>query len=89
MQGGMSALNVDLKHQSFSGARLRQARIEHGYTLTKLAAEVDRSPFAFRNWEQERSRPSIDVAWRLAQILDLPLDSFFTPVTEGTGVTMT
>jgi transcriptional regulator with XRE-family HTH domain len=84
-----SVLGVDLQQQRFSGARLKAARLNSGYTLTKLAAEVDRSPFAFRNWEQERSRPSIDVAWRLAQILDLPLDSFFEPVPQNTEASMT
>jgi DNA-binding XRE family transcriptional regulator len=72
---------VDLQRQRFSGTRLRQARVDAGYGLTKLAAEVDRSPFAFRNWEQGRSRPTIDVAFELARLLNLPLEAFFEPMT--------
>jgi DNA-binding XRE family transcriptional regulator len=78
----VTALNLDPQHQCFNGAAFRQARINAGYGLTDLSVACGKSPFTWRSYELGRFRPSIDVAYRAAQILGVPFESFFSPTPE-------
>ena len=73
---------MKLQHGLFGGA-IKKARVEKKLTQEKLAELVGITPTHLKQLESERRRPSIDVLFTLAFILDLSLDSLLTSTHNG------
>lgn len=67
------------------GARLRELRTEHRYSIRRLAALAGVSPSLISEVERGRVEPSISVLKRLASALDTNLVFFFTEGLETQG----
>jgi transcriptional regulator with XRE-family HTH domain len=67
------------------GARLRELRTEHRYSIRRLAALAGVSPSLISEVERGRVEPSISVLKRLASALDTTLVYFFTEAVEAQG----
>jgi transcriptional regulator with XRE-family HTH domain len=72
--------------RTFQGIRLRNLRLQHGYSLEMTARilalrakrRVSRS--AISHWELGRSLPSIGSLLALGETFQVPLDYFFSPI---------
>ena len=64
------------------GNAIRAARMEMGITQEKLAELVDITPAHLKHIEGEHRKPSIDVLFNLAQVLQLSLDNLLFPTNE-------
>ena len=59
--------------------RIRQLRAEHGdITQAQLAARVGVTRQTLNAIEQAKYSPSLEVAFRIAEVLGLPLDHVFS-----------
>lgn len=67
--------------RSFSGRRLRDARIAAGKRPERLALDVDRSVYSINEYETERVTPPLSVALKLAAALGCALDDLLTEET--------
>lgn len=64
------------------GENLRRLRTRHGLTLERLAKASGVSRAMLGQIELGRSSPTINVLWKIAQTLDVPLSVFVSPVRE-------
>lgn len=67
---------TDFAIVSSFGERLRVARKEAGFTVARLARELDVDPRTVAGWQAGRSMPSIERLGEIARLLDRP-PSFF------------
>ena len=65
------------------GGCIRQARIDSRLTHEQLSEMLGVSPTHLRHIESEHRKPSIDMLFKLSQILHLSLDSVFIPAEEN------
>jgi transcriptional regulator with XRE-family HTH domain len=66
----------------FSGTKLTALRVERGHRREYLAVAADRSLNAIIAYEHGLHTPAADVVARLADALDVPMDSFFDVADE-------
>lgn len=64
------------------GSALRAARLDKHYTHEALAELVGITPTHLKHIESEHRKPSIDLLYRLVQVLNLSLDALFFPERE-------
>lgn len=57
--------------------RLKVLRAEHNLTQEQLAVAVGVSRYAINALETERHAPSLDLAYRIASVLSVPVDQVF------------
>ncbi|GAA2389154.1 hypothetical protein GCM10010420_10860 [Streptomyces glaucosporus] len=62
----------------FSPTALRTLRKERGLTRTTLAVRIGVSHDSVKAFERGKIRPSLRTLARLAEVLDVPMDAFFT-----------
>ena len=62
---------------SVFSSRVRIARDYWGFTQIQLAQKADISRVAYAYYEAGRRRPPLDVALRLADVLDCPIEWLF------------
>ena len=69
--------NKDIK--KIIALNIRKFRKEKGYTQEQLALYTDRSFEFIRRIESEKGRRgfSVETLWRIATVLEVPLDKFF------------
>src|SRR5215831_20348579 len=61
------------------GARLRALRLERRVPLTALSRQAGLSPGYLSQVENDLAMPSTTALGRLAEVLEVPLSSFFEP----------
>jgi len=59
------------------GARLRQAREDHGVSLRTLAQDIEVSPSLLSQIENGLARPSVGTLWAIVSALGVSLDRVF------------
>jgi len=64
------------------GSRLRQARTDAGYSIQRLARELDVDPRTVNRWQADKAVPSIVRLGELARVLGKPV-SYFIPDDDG------
>lgn len=64
--------------RSFSGRRLRDARVAAGIRPERLALTVDRSVYSIHEYENGRVVPPLVVAVQLAAALNCSVDDLLT-----------
>lgn len=64
----------------FSGARLREARLEQGLSQARLAEMIGVSLRNVTRWESGATQPRAETLLRIAQVLGKPLPFFFDDV---------
>jgi Predicted transcriptional regulators len=64
------------------GTAIRSARLNQHYTHEMLAELVGITPTHLKHIESEHRKPSIDLLYRLVQVLNLSLDTLFFPDRE-------
>lgn len=69
--------------RSFSGQRLRHARLRAGLKPERLAMLVDRSVYTIHEYEWGRSLPSVPALAALSDVLGCPIDDFFEAVNDA------
>lgn len=67
------------------GKKIRQIRIERGFSQEKLSEEIDISPRHMCTIENGNSLPSLETFVKIAQILDIDINDFFnlTPINNN------
>jgi transcriptional regulator with XRE-family HTH domain len=68
------------------GERIRQARVEAGWTIEALARELNVSTRTVAGWQsgrQQRSRPSYERLARLSELLGKPVSYFLGEDDDG------
>ena len=68
--------------QARLGAKIKQARIEAGMSLRRLAGLASSSHPALAEWERGEGRLSVEVLFRIAQALQKPLSYFLGDLEE-------
>lgn len=64
--------------------RLREERLARGWSQGELADRVDASRQTINAIEADKYDPSLPLAYRLAALLELPVERlFFNPFTPG------
>lgn len=63
---------------SFSGPALRAVRKLRGHTVADLAQLVDRTDWTIWSYEAGRAAPPLQMALRLADALQVPLETLLT-----------
>lgn len=61
------------------GAAIRKARLEKRLTQEKLAELINIIPTHMKQLESERRNPSVQVLYKLVQVLNISLDSLLSP----------
>ena len=64
------------------GGQLRSAREAIGLPVEQAAEGLEMSPALLSNWEDERSEPSVEMLWRIAEFYGRDVDYFLKPVAE-------
>lgn len=59
------------------GKKIRQIRVEKGFSQEKLSEEIDISPRHMCTIENGNSLPSLETFVRIAKILDIDINDFF------------
>jgi putative transcriptional regulator len=67
---------------------VRERRTELGMTQVDLAKRLGVSRQTVISIERQRYDPSLPLAFKLAAILQTPLEALFTPVDEPTSTTL-
>lgn len=78
------ALNDDTDIESI-GARLRNLRTEHGFSIRALAERADISSSVISEVERGKTEPSISTLKRLAAALGTSITYFFTTPSQANG----
>lgn len=65
------------------GARLRIARIEAGFTVSRLASELGVDPRTVAGWQARRSAPSVERLSEIARLLKKPPSYFLDDAEES------
>ena len=76
------------EHQAFNtvvGEGIRRARQEHGWTQAFLADQAKLSPNYIARLERGELGPSLFVANRICEALDIPLEDLVGPPVGGTA----
>ena len=64
--------------------RLREARVERGWSQGELAERVDASRQTINAIEADKYDPSLPLAYRLAALFERPVEEiFFNPFSPG------
>ena len=68
------------------GKKIRQIRIERGFSQEKLSEKIDISPRHMCTIENGNSIPSLETFVKIAEILDIDINDFFnlTPANNDT-----
>lgn len=66
-----------MEQRKFNGARLKNARICNGITLTELAEQADIKKQSISLYENGKNTPDYEKVWALSRILGFPYDYFF------------
>lgn len=69
---------IRTRNLSRFGDEIREAMVESGFTVERLAAILDVSPSTVAKWRDGSRMPRLDIAFRLAALLDVPLDSLWS-----------
>ncbi|MEC1178630.1 XRE family transcriptional regulator [Metasolibacillus meyeri] len=69
-------------NNQFNPARLKEARLLRGYSITDLAAELDISRQAISQFELGDSVPKLETILNLMSVLNFPRSYFFKPKNE-------
>lgn len=64
--------------QNFKGERLKNARLYRAMTLTDLAGRTSVTKQALSQYENETSKPTANNVLSLSEVLDFPLEYFFS-----------
>lgn len=67
------------------GNAIRAARTAKSITQEQLAELVDISPMFIKQLESERRKPSLNILYRLATVLELSVDEIFFPSNPETS----
>lgn len=67
-------MNLD---KEIIGQKIRQIRIERGFSQEKLSEKIDISPRHMRTIENGNSLPSLETFVKISQILDIDINDFF------------
>lgn len=54
---------------------MKAARINAGYKQTEAAEKLGVSPNTYLNWENGKTIPTVDRAYEICKLFDLPIDS--------------
>lgn len=66
-----------MEQRKFNGARLRNARICNGISLTELAEQADIKKQSISLYENGKNTPDYEKVWTMSHILGFPYDYFF------------
>lgn len=69
--------------QTFDRTRLRTARELSTWSQAQLAAEADVTPAAISQFESGAARPKPETAVLLSELLNVPVQFFYTPMTDS------
>lgn len=69
--------------RTFSGAKLRQARFDKGWSQAELARRAGVRERQIIRWENEQNEPRLEAVVALAQATERDVDHFFA--TNGDG----
>lgn len=67
------------------GRHLQGLRMEHGLSLSQLAAEADIAKSNLSRLEQGLGNPTLDTMWRLAVRLNVPFGTLIQPISVPIG----
>lgn len=65
---------MKLKNQSIFSIRLKELRINKGFTQSELGKKVGVKQNTYSDWETGRTQPNLDYLSKLAHILDTTTD---------------
>lgn len=82
----MSAAQDSQEGTALIGARLTALRTARNMRISELARRAAVSPSLISQIERGHSRPSVGTLFTIAQILEVPVDSFLTAGDEEPGV---
>ncbi|MBQ0125968.1 MAG: helix-turn-helix transcriptional regulator [Clostridiales bacterium] len=54
---------------------MKAARINAGYKQTEAAEKLGVSPNTYLNWENGKTIPTVDRAYEICELFNLPIDS--------------
>ena len=74
-------MNLD---KEIIGQKIRQIRIERGYSQEKLSEKIDISPRHMCTIENGNSLPSLETFVKISQILDIDINDFFNLTPRNT-----
>ncbi|WKN46462.1 helix-turn-helix transcriptional regulator [Tunicatimonas pelagia] len=72
------AMENQEKLNEMVGSRIRQARLNLNYTQSDVAERVEIDITHYSRIERGKSNPSLLVAYRICQLLQISLDDLFT-----------
>ncbi len=61
------------------GAAIKSARLENNLSQEKLAELIDITPIHLKHLESEHRKPSVDVLFKLVEVLHISLDHLLLP----------
>lgn len=73
----MTPEEIRARNRETYGARVKEFRIRRGLSKEQLAAILEISPSAVRNWENGQSRPDPEYLYRMFEILQVEPNEFF------------
>ena len=73
----MTPEEIRARNRETYGARVKEFRIRRGLSKEQLAAILEISPSAVRNWENGQSRPDPEYMYRMFEILQVEPNEFF------------
>lgn len=65
-------------------SNLRRIRIERGYTQTDLAREIGVTRQTINRLERDDNNTTLDLAYKLARTLQMPIEEIFSPMDAET-----
>ena len=74
-------MNLD---KEIIGQKIRQIRIERGFSQEKLSEKIDISPRHMCTIENGNSLPSLETFVKISQILDIDINDFFNLTPRNT-----
>ena len=74
-------MNLD---KEIIGQKIRQIRIERGFSQEKLSEKIDISPRHMCTVENGNSLPSLETFVKISQILDIDINDFFNLTPRNT-----
>lgn len=76
-------MNLD---KEIIGKKIRQIRIERGFSQEELSEKIDISPRHMCTIENGKSFPSIETFVKISEILDIDINDFFNLTPENNDV---
>ena len=83
----MARTNRSLRPTAAVGQRIRRYRLERRLTQTELARQIGIQQSDLSRMEKGEYRVSLDVLFRLLQVLEMSLGEFFGDLAEQRGLT--